>query len=98
RSATLAAATLSADLQAGSLVSRYKVVRLIGEGGMGSVYEAHDPLLDRKLAIKVLRGPIATEDMHMRLLLEAQALARLKDPHVVSVYDVGRSDGRIFIA
>jgi hypothetical protein len=89
---------LGPELKGGSTIGRFEVLRCLGEGGMGAVYEAHDPLLDRLLAIKVLRGDVVTEAMHVRLLREAQALARLKHPNVVAVYDVGKSDERIFIA
>jgi len=86
------------ELKEGDAVSRYRVVRRIGGGGMGVVYEAHDTLLDRRLAIKVLRDDVVTETMYLRLLREAQALARLSHPNVVAVHDVGRSGGRTFIA
>src|SRR5262249_45569132 len=88
----------SGELAEGDTVARYQVRGRLGGGGMGVVYEAHDPLLDRKLAIKVLRSDALTEQMHARLLREAQALARLSHPNVVGVHDVGSSNGRVFIA
>jgi hypothetical protein len=86
------------ELHEGDTIARYEVRRRIGGGGMGVVYEAHDPLLDRKLAIKVLRDDAVANDLHSRMLREAQALARLSHPNVVAIYDVGKSHGRIFIA
>jgi tRNA A-37 threonylcarbamoyl transferase component Bud32 len=88
----------SGELAEGDTVARYQVRGRLGGGGMGVVYQAHDPLLDRKLAIKVLRSDALTEQMHARLLREAQALARLSHPNVVAVHDVGQSNGRVFIA
>src|SRR5262249_34676339 len=77
--------TESVEILAGDAVSRYRVRRRIGGGGMGVVYDAHDPLLDRRVALKVLRSDIATDSMHARMLREAQALARLTHPNVVAV-------------
>src|SRR5262249_9231102 len=88
------------ELRPGSEVGRYVIRRRVGEGGMGVVYEARDPLLQRRLAVKVLRGDTwaPTEEMRQRLLREAQALARLTHPNVVAVHDVGRVGDHLFIA
>jgi len=75
-------------------IERYRVVRRLGAGAMGVVYEAHDPELDRAIAIKLLR-PGASAD---RLRREAQALAKLTHPNVVGVYDVGPYDNGTFVA
>ncbi|MBP6633298.1 MAG: serine/threonine protein kinase [Kofleriaceae bacterium] len=75
-------------------LGRYQLGRVLGRGAMGVVYAAHDPELDREVAIKLLRGAASAD----RLRREAQALARLVDPHVVRVYDVGEADGRVFVA
>jgi tetratricopeptide (TPR) repeat protein len=83
-------------LQHGAMVGRYMVLRMLGRGGVGTVYAAHDPKLDRQVALKLLHS--ARGDAPERLVREAQALARLSDPHVVSVYDAGELDGRVFIA
>lgn len=78
-------------------LSRYVVLDQLGQGGMGVVYSAYDPELDRKVAIKVLRTESQTEASRMRLQREAQALARLAHPNVVAVHDVGEIEGRVFI-
>jgi serine/threonine protein kinase/tetratricopeptide (TPR) repeat protein len=87
-------------LERGTAVGRFVVLGLLGKGGMGEVYAAHDPELDRKVAIKLLRGGGDDEsaDARMRLLREAQAIARVSHPNVVVVYDVGTFGGRVFIA
>ncbi|MEM6990850.1 MAG: tetratricopeptide repeat protein [Myxococcota bacterium] len=86
----------------GASVGRYVVLNTVGRGGMGVVLAAFDPELDRKVAIKLLqRADGAGEKAsagRSRMLREAQALARLSDPNVVSVHDVGLHDGRVFIA
>ncbi|MBT9558714.1 MAG: serine/threonine protein kinase [Myxococcales bacterium] len=76
-------------------IGRYRVLRELGRGAMGIVLLAHDPALDRELALKVL---IAPEDAQNALLAEAQTMARLSHPNVVSVHDVGQHDGRTFVA
>ena len=78
------------------------VLGLVGRGGMGDVYAAYDPELDRKIAVKLLRArPSAgqsTSEGRTRLLREAQAIAKLSHPNVVVVYDVGTFDEAVFIA
>ncbi|HWB76126.1 MAG TPA: serine/threonine-protein kinase, partial [Nannocystaceae bacterium] len=68
-------------------LGRYELERLVGRGGMGSVYAAWDPQLERRVAIKLLAGP-SNEDARARLQREAMALAFLSHPHVVAVYEV----------
>jgi tetratricopeptide (TPR) repeat protein len=90
---------LDAHLRRGATIGRYVVLDLIGMGGMGVVYAAYDPHLDRKVALKLLRGSsTSSADAHGRLLREAQALGRLSHPNVVSIYDVGTIGGVVFIA
>jgi len=84
---------------AGSTVGRYRLLHLVGRGGMGEVYAAHDPKLDRKVAIKILRADTYADDVESaRLLREAQSVARLSHPNLVTVYDVGTASGRLFLA
>jgi serine/threonine protein kinase len=86
-------------LDAGAAVGRYRVVEAIGAGGMGILYAAHDPELDRKVALKLLRPSAArAPEMRARLLREAQAMAKLSHPNVVTVYDAGTVGERVFIA
>jgi tetratricopeptide (TPR) repeat protein len=77
-------------------LGRFVLLDKLGEGGMGVVYSAYDPKLDRRVALKLWRAgrvPGAQE----RLMREAQALARLSHPNVVPVHDVGVLDGQVFI-
>jgi tetratricopeptide (TPR) repeat protein len=88
-------------LTRGTLVGRYVVLDVLGEGGMGVVYNGYDPELDRKVAIKLLQtGATGTSGSEEAWLLrEAQALARLSHPNVVAVHDVGTLPGdRVFVA
>jgi serine/threonine protein kinase/tetratricopeptide (TPR) repeat protein len=78
-------------------LGRYLIVDVLGEGGMGVVYRAYDPELDRKVAIKLLRGR-TSELARSRLLREAQAMAKLSHPNVVQVFDVGTWEGQVFVA
>ncbi len=89
--------------QVGTAIGRYTLLDRLGAGGMGVVYAAHDPRLDRRVALKVLRpdpsidGPLQSQG-RARLQREAQAMARLSHPHVVEVYDVGVASGHLYIA
>jgi tetratricopeptide (TPR) repeat protein len=78
-------------------IGRFEVAERLGAGGMGVVYAAHDPTLDRRVALKFLHERDRTEAV-ARLLREAQALARLSHPNVVAVYEVGEHEGHVFIA
>ncbi len=86
----------------GDEIGRYVILSVLGEGGMGVVYAAYDPELDRKVAVKLLhvderdRGP-ETEGV-TRLQREAQALARLSHPNVLTIHDVGVHQGHVFLA
>jgi len=77
--------------------SGYRLVDVIGQGGMGIVYLAQDPKLRRQVALKVLDAPDASGQLAARLMREAQVLARLEHPGIVPVHDVGvLEDGRVF--
>ena len=87
-------------LDPGSRVDRYQILGAVGRGGMGEVYAAYHPDLDRRIALKVVgesRGD-STEQRRARLLREARAIARLSHPNVVSVYDAGTMGDRVYIA
>jgi tetratricopeptide (TPR) repeat protein len=77
------------------LRQRYSLDSEIGRGGMGVVYRATDLELKRRVAVKVLSGP-ASSDASQRFIREARAAASLNHPHIISVYDVGESEGRLF--
>lgn len=79
---------------------RYLVTRVLGRGGMGVVYAAWDANLQRDVALKVIRGDSSSRDDQRaaRLVRESRALARLRHPHVVTIYDVGTWDGRVYLS
>ena len=80
-------------------IGRYDVVGRVGQGAMGAVYEARDSVLQRRVAVKVLRWHEARDDRGLRRLLrEARAIAALSHPNVVEVYEVGEHDGGVFVA
>ena len=78
---------------------RYEVEKELGRGAMGVVWQAHDPQIDRRVALKVLRPELVTSEAFVqRFLKEAKAIGRLSHPQIVTVYDVGRDQGTIYIA
>lgn len=83
-------------LSEGDMVGRYRIVRMLGKGGMGVVYEALDPKLRRAVALKLLLPRAAVTEE--RLLREAQALALLNHPNVVTVFDAGADACGVFVA
>jgi serine/threonine-protein kinase len=86
---------LDADVLLGD---RYRLVRMIGSGGMGTVWEAEDETLGRPVAVKVLSESLAAGERAVRRFeREAQAAARLSGPYIAAVYDFGRSEGRPYI-
>ena len=78
-------------------IGRYDVIQPIGQGGMGAVYLARDPMLDREVAIKILRDEFESEELRARFLVEARAVARLQHRYVVSIFEIGEHEGRPFI-
>lgn len=78
-------------------LGRFLLLRKLGEGGMGEVFSAYDEQLDRRVAIKLLHAAYASEETQKRMLREAQALARLSHPNVVTVHEVGEVDGDVFV-
>lgn len=90
----------SAD-HVGDTIHRYQLHDTLGSGGMGVVYEAHDPELERSVALKLIhprQAGIPASRGHRRLAREARALARLSHPNIVAVYDAGRHEDSVFIA
>ena len=78
--------------------NRYKIVKSIGEGGMANVYLAWDTILEREVAVKVLRGDLAEDEKFIRRFQrEANAASSLKHPNIVEMYDVGDDNGKYFI-
>ena len=77
---------------------RYEVIKTIGEGGMANVYLAEDTILNRKVAIKVLRGDLSSDEKFIRRFQrEALSVSNLSHPNIVEVYDVGEEDGQHYI-
>jgi len=89
-------------LPRGAAFGRYLIVDCVGAGAMGVVYEAYDLQLTRKVALKLasdlVRSGEGTSQSHVRLLREAQSMARLSHPNVVAVFDAGILEDRVFIA
>ena len=82
----------------GRTISHYQVLSLLGAGGMGAVYLARDPRLDRTVALKILPGELAADaDRMRRFTREAKAASALNHPNVATIHDVGESDGISFI-
>jgi len=75
---------------------RYAILKKLGEGGKGVVYKARDTVLNRVVAIKVLKGEVLSEEAYPRFIREAQAVAKLNHPNIVSIYDIGKEDERRF--
>src|SRR6185436_14118989 len=79
-----------------SLAQRYEGLELVGEGGMGIVYRAHDPRLGRTVALKLIKGD--DPSLAGRFLQEARAQARVVHENVCRVYEAGQADGEPFVA
>jgi len=85
-------------LQAGDRVGRYQIGSLIGVGGMGEVYRAHDPQLNRDVAVKMLTGETADDPgLRQRFEVEARAASTINHPNIVAVYDFGEHFGLLYI-
>ncbi len=83
----------------GTVLGRYRIDEMLGAGGMGVVWRAHDPQLDRDVALKVLPDPlVANGDARARMLREARMAAALNHPHIVTVYEVSEAGGHVYIA
>ena len=95
---TKAESIVPGKMNAGSQIGGYDLIEVLGEGGMGVVWRAHDPKLDREIAIKVLKRHDAHPSLRKRLLREGRAMARLKHPNVLTVYEVDTAGNRDYIA
>ena len=83
----------------GRVISHYEILAKLGEGGMGVLYKARDSRLDRLVALKILRpDKVKDPERRRRFVLEARAASALNHPHIVTVYDIGETDGVHFIA
>ncbi|HEU0029184.1 MAG TPA: serine/threonine-protein kinase [Kofleriaceae bacterium] len=91
-------ANLGALDAAGRRVGRYEIERVLGVGGMGIVYAAFDPQLQRRVAVKLVRPENTTERAQSLMVAEARSLARVSHPNVVTVHDAGEHDGEIYVA
>jgi eukaryotic-like serine/threonine-protein kinase len=89
---------ITTDLPQGALVGPYRIVGLLGRGGMGHVYEAEDPKLGRRVALKVLPPELDTAERRLRFEREARAIAALNHPNIVHVYAIEEAAGLRFIA
>jgi serine/threonine protein kinase len=80
-------------------IAHYRIIELIGAGGMGAVYKAYDTNLHRVIALKLLPPEYLTHaDRRRRFLQEARAASALNHPHILTVYEVGEHDGKPYIA
>ncbi|MBA3452623.1 MAG: serine/threonine protein kinase, partial [Deltaproteobacteria bacterium] len=87
------------EVAPGTVLGRYIVTKRLGSGGMATVYAAHDPKIDRTVAVKLLHHDANNDpELGARLGREAQALARVDHPNVVKIYDVGSNGDQVFIA
>ena len=78
--------------------NRYKIIKSIGEGGMANVYLAFDTILEREVAVKILRGDLSDDEKFIRRFQrEANSASSLRHPNIVEMYDVGEDNGQYFI-
>jgi serine/threonine-protein kinase len=86
-----------ADVE-GTSFGRYRLIGLLGRGGMGEVWRAHDTETDRIVAIKLLPAAVcADEEFQQRFRREARAAARLNNPHVIPIHHYGEIDGQLYV-
>ena len=75
---------------------RYALLKKLGEGGKGVVFKARDTVLNRVVAVKMLKSAVTSEEVYSRFMSEAQAVAKLNHPNVVTIHDIGKEDGKQF--
>src|SRR5580693_3333440 len=86
------------DDMEGTAFGRYRLIEVIGQGGMGKVYKAHDTVIGRHVAVKVLSTELGAEPgFRERFRREAHTAARLTEPHIIPIYDTGEVDGRLYL-
>jgi serine/threonine protein kinase/Flp pilus assembly protein TadD len=87
------------DSLLGRSLGRYEVIALLGRGGMGEVYLAYDPRLERKIALKLLPGDFIRDEVRVRRFMrEARAVSALNHPNIITIYEIGEANGRRYIA
>jgi len=90
--------TLSVDSRVGTTFGKYKITGVLGKGGMGEVYEAHDNEIGRTVALKIIKSQFADDRSYrMRFERESHAAAKLQEPHVIPIHGFGEIDGCLFI-
>jgi tetratricopeptide (TPR) repeat protein/tRNA A-37 threonylcarbamoyl transferase component Bud32 len=75
---------------------RYALLKKLGEGGKGVVFKARDTVLNRVVAVKVLKSAVTSEEAYSRFMTEARAVAKLNHPNIVTIHDIGKEDGKQF--
>src|SRR5512136_3391690 len=86
-------------LAAGSRIGPYEIRALLGAGGMGQVWRAHDTRLERDVALKVLPADaLGDETARARLIREARLASKLNHPHICTIYEVGTAEGQTYVA
>lgn len=91
------AAELSTALRGLTFANRYQILREVGRGGMGAVYLARDPVLERDIAIKVIPPELLTVDAVERFKREARVVAKMDHPAIVGIHDIGEHEGSLFL-
>lgn len=80
-------------------IGRYKILETLGQGGMGTVYKAHDPLIDRIVAVKTITAQLDPDpDLRVRFMREARAAGQLSHKNIITIHDLGEENGQIFLA
>src|SRR5258708_19993657 len=80
-------------------IGKYRILGKIGKGAMGEVFKGQDPFLNRLVAVKTISASLAgDEEVRKRFLREAQSAAKLNHPHIITVYDFGEEQGKIYMA
>src|SRR5438105_2566774 len=80
------------------VIGKYEVTKQLAQGGMGTLYLARDPALDRPVAIKVIRGDFEDQRRRERFAQEAQSVSRVRHPNIVTIFEYGEFGGQPFIA